>query len=97
MSENSDQMLYLIRTLDLLNLFFNGNEQKTAMWMVTENPNLGGAKPIVFFLKYRGHKVHNFVQSRINESLCPHDKMTFNGQERCFQCHPNIGLKEGEE
>lgn len=94
---NSDQMLLLIRTLDHLNEFFAGNEQKVSLWMITKNQHLGDTAPITFFLIDRGHKVHNFVVSSIEENKCPHGKKTHNSIERCFECFPNIGLKEGEK
>jgi len=40
-----------------------GDRDKTAQWFTTNNPHLGGAKPIEMFIMGRGHRVEQFIYS----------------------------------
>jgi len=64
----TEEMKDLIRSLELLKLFFNDDE-KVAFWMTTENPHLGEAKPFNLFLRGRGHKVKAFIEASIEENF----------------------------
>lgn len=49
------------------------DKAKATLWLGTENPNLGGAKPISMILNGRGHKVLKFVIAALEENEPPHN------------------------
>ena len=50
-----------------LNTFFN-DPGKVADWLNTHNPHFGNLSPINMIVFNRGHKVHQFILSAIEEN-----------------------------
>lgn len=48
---------------------FFGDEVKTFLWFNTENPNLGGCKPIDMILKGREEKLAKFINGFIEDNF----------------------------
>lgn len=48
---------------------FFKNEIKTFLWFDTENPNLGGCRPIDMILKGREEKLKKFINNQLDENL----------------------------
>jgi len=64
-SSTADQ---LVKSIDLLTAFFQGNKDKVAAWLSTKNPNLGKTTPLDLFFRGRGHKVLLFIKSSLEEN-----------------------------
>lgn len=58
----------LVQAVTLVSQFFNGDDQKTAFWFTTDNPNLGNSAPIDMFKRERGHKVLAWIKSALEEN-----------------------------
>lgn len=58
----------LVNAVFMLHDFFDDFD-KVALWLVTPNPNLGGAIPINSFYTGRGHKVLQFIKAAKDERL----------------------------
>ncbi len=48
----------------LINSHFD-DEQKTTLWLNTENPLLGGQEPIEMILKGRAEKLQDFITTQL--------------------------------
>lgn len=66
--KSEGEMKVLIQDIQKVKKFFDDNVDKTSMWFMTNNPHLGGTKPIMFYLKGRGHKVSAFINAQIEEN-----------------------------
>jgi len=49
--------------IERIKKLMNWDDAKASLWMMTENPNLGGVTPNYFFLVGRGHKVLAFIEA----------------------------------
>lgn len=65
---NKEQLVLFINAIDELTIFYNGNANKVADWMTTENRNLGGSKPINFFAADKGRRVVNYIKQVTEEN-----------------------------
>ena len=54
---------------ELLMSFFE-DEEKVELWLNTENPNLGGVKPLKLMESDRADKVIAFIKSALDEDKC---------------------------
>ncbi len=58
----------LLDIFELVLPFFDGDEKKTAIWMLTENPHLGGISPIDLWNFGKGKKLIKFIENRLSEN-----------------------------
>ena len=76
-----EQIVLFINTVDELTIFYNGNANKVATWLATENHNLGGSKPIDFFRADKGQKVLNYVKHAVEENNISNNGSTVDNAE----------------
>ena len=62
------EVLSLMKAVELLKSFFNNDEDKVALLLTLDNPLLGETPPISFFLRGRGYKVLNFIETSLQEN-----------------------------
>jgi hypothetical protein len=48
--------------------FFDNDEKKTAIWMLTENVHLGNISPIDLWNLGSGKKLIKFIENQLNEN-----------------------------
>lgn len=53
-----------------LHIFFDSDMKKCVQWLETENPNLGGTKPIELIKRGKTKKLYQFVKAAVNENEC---------------------------
>lgn len=64
----TNQMVYIVECIKLVDTFFKNDSNKTAAWMKAKNPLLGESSPIMLILRGRGHKVLAFIKSQLDEN-----------------------------
>jgi hypothetical protein len=57
-----------LECIERIKKLMNWDDAKASLWMMTENPMLGGVTPNYFFLVGRGHKVVNFIKAAEEEN-----------------------------
>lgn len=70
--ENEPFIITVIQDLanisSLVNTFFKDNE-KTTVWLNTENPLLGNQEPVEMIFKGRTSKLRKFIESQLEGNL----------------------------
>ncbi len=65
---------FIVQTiLDLANISHSVNkffkdEEKTTIWLNTENPHLGGKEPIEMIFSGQSEKLKDFIESALSEN-----------------------------